>query len=213
MSKSCWLCGSISETINDVKSPIYYHCPVCDLIFIDDEYILSPREEKKRYTLHENTRENQGYVKFLTGFINEAVKPYMKNIKTGLDFGCGPGPVLSQLLTEMGIIMEYYDPYFYPGVYFSYKKYDLITCTEVLEHVRKPREVINFFQEHLNSRGILAVMTLFHNNNNFKKWWYRLDPTHICFYSPRTFHWIAKKYNLEIKYINDKNICVMQNNV
>ncbi|MTI80905.1 MAG: class I SAM-dependent methyltransferase [Firmicutes bacterium] len=209
---NCWLCGSKSSPMPEVGEKVYYHCPVCDLIFIDDKYILSPEEEMKRYTLHNNTPDNEGYVKFLSNFINEALEPFIKNCQTGLDFGCGPGPVLSDLITKLGgVKMDYYDPYFYSNIDFSNKRYDLITATEVLEHVRKPGEVLQFFKNHLSSGGTLAVMTLFHHNYDFKIWWYKRDPTHICFYSPITFKWIAEHFSLHIKYINDNNICVMRN--
>ncbi|MBM7854592.1 hypothetical protein JOC37_000965 [Desulfohalotomaculum tongense] len=211
MTRWCWLCHGRSNRITAVDKPVYYHCPVCDLIFIDDNYILNDKEEKERYLLHENTHENKGYVQFLSRFIETAVKPYRENLKTGLDFGCGPGPVLSDLLSAMGIKMDYYDPYFYNHIDFTGKKYHLITATEVLEHVRHPDKVMQFFKEHLTHRGILSIMTLFHSSYNFKKWWYRLDPTHICFYSPTTFNWIAEHFSFDIKYINSKNICVMQN--
>ncbi|MBO8138417.1 MAG: methyltransferase domain-containing protein [Desulfotomaculum sp.] len=51
---------------------------------------------------------------------------------------------------------------------------------------------MQLLKEHLAAKGILALMTLYHNNHNFKNWWYRQDKTHICFYSPKTFSWIAK---------------------
>lgn len=210
---SCPLCTSNAPVIKEIgktSEPKYYHCHICDLIFIEDRFILSPEEESKRYALHNNERENEGYVNMFKRFIDKAVKPFLPGLKNGLDFGCGPGPVLAELLSEMGLDMDVYDPYFYSDRGFLEKKYDLITATEVLEHLRYPCPVIQMLKGLLNKKGIICIMTLFHGNDDFKNWWYKQDPTHICFYSPATFAWIAKHFALKIAYINEKNICVLQ---
>lgn len=206
---NCWLCDSTAQLLKEVATPQYYHCAHCDLIFIDQRYILEPAEEKKRYLLHNNSCENKGYVQYLRNFIATAVHPFITDIQRGLDFGCGPNPVLSQLLREQGIAMDYYDPFFHPRPVFAGRRYDLITCTEVLEHVRHPRTVLELLSEHLQARGILSIMTQFHHQQPFSTWWYRQDKTHICFFSPKSFRWIAKHFNLKIVHCNDKNICVL----
>jgi 2-polyprenyl-3-methyl-5-hydroxy-6-metoxy-1,4-benzoquinol methylase len=71
--------------------------------------------EKSRYQFHENRITNLGYVKFL----NQAIEPalnYLSPGSTGLDFGCGPGPVLAELLAGMGFYMYIIDPYFFPDL-------------------------------------------------------------------------------------------------
>ncbi|WP_031517881.1 class I SAM-dependent methyltransferase [Desulfofalx alkaliphila] len=206
----CWLCKATALPIAEGR-PAYYQCPSCDLIFIDQNYILSQDEEKERYLFHDNSLDNKGYVSMFKSFIDKAVTPYAGGVKKGLDFGCGPGPVLSKLLSDRGIEMEHYDPYFYNNVKFDGKEYHLITATEVFEHLRRPDQVLHFLKKHLAPEGILAVMTLFHGNSDFTSWWYKLDPTHICFYSHKTFHWIAEHYNFSILYLDSKNICVLQN--
>ncbi|MEG6615082.1 class I SAM-dependent methyltransferase [Peptococcaceae bacterium 1198_IL3148] len=209
-SNRCWLCGGGASQILEVTKPIYYHCPTCDLIFIDRNFLISAEDEKARYQLHNNTMENEGYVKFLSRFIDNALQPLNINFQTGLDFGCGPAPVLSSLLSQRGIDMDWYDPFFYPDKNFVNKKYDLITATEVLEHLQQPKTVMDLLTYHLNPQGILAVMTQFHSQHNFKNWWYRQDNTHICFYSAKTFNWMAKHYHLKILLLDNKSICVMQ---
>ena len=128
-----------------------------------------------------------------------------------MDFGCGPGPVLKVLLNRLGIDVDIYDPYFYPDKVFEGKQYDLITCTEVFEHLKNPLEIITLLESLLKENGILAVMTLFHTtSDNFCKWWYRRDPTHICFYSPKTFKWLENNFNLVIDAIDNRSICVLR---
>ncbi|MDL5503118.1 MAG: hypothetical protein QSU88_07870, partial [Candidatus Methanoperedens sp.] len=41
---------------------IYFHCHKCDLIFVPEQFHLSPPDEEERYLLHNNTLSNEGYV-------------------------------------------------------------------------------------------------------------------------------------------------------
>lgn len=118
--------------------------------------------------------------------------------------------MLADLLSGMGIQIDIYDPYFHDDLSFSGKKYDIITSTEVLEHIREQSGLIPFLYGLLNNGGILSIMTLFHDDCHFNTWWYRNDITHICFYSSRTCRWIARRFSMRILYINNKNICIWQ---
>jgi 2-polyprenyl-3-methyl-5-hydroxy-6-metoxy-1,4-benzoquinol methylase len=98
------------------------------------------------------------------------------------------------------------------------KTYDLITCTEVLEHLKDPLETLRMLKDRLNPGGILAVMTLFHPvydisstpdplpcEKVFKAWWYRRDPTHISFFRPETFYHAARLLDMTILIMDEKN--------
>lgn len=174
------------------------------------EYFPDNEKEFERYKKHNNSPEDQGYVEYLANFIRDAEIDRMVNIKQSLDFGCGPGPVLKVLLNKLGIGVDVYDPYFFPEKTFINKKYDLITCTEVLEHLQNPLETLVLLASLLKENGILAIKTLFHSTcDHFHNWWYRSDPTHICFYSPKTFVWIEKNMDFAIKKIDGRSICVL----
>ncbi|MBO8129762.1 MAG: class I SAM-dependent methyltransferase [Peptococcaceae bacterium] len=206
----CTLCRQVSFEIKGLEKR-YYRCPNCDLFFLDPECHLSPEEEKERYTLHDNTCENKGYVAMFRRFIRKAVEPYKDTIRNALDYGCGPGPVLKVLLEDMGIKTDIYDPYFFPSRVFQDKQYDLITCTEVLEHIADPLEAFNTFTAYLKVGGILALMTRFRPPmDEFKEWWYRQDPTHVSFYSVRTFEWLARHFPLRLRYIDNRDTCVFE---
>ena len=44
----------------------------------------------------------------------------------------------------------------------------------------------------LQKGGTLAIMTRFYGvEAPFAQWWYRRDPTHVCFYCEETMRWIA----------------------
>ena len=144
--------------------------------------------EKRLYCNHNNSFANEGYVRMFRKFIDDFIEPYSGEMKTALDFGSGPGPVLATLLREHGMDVDIYDVYFSPEKSYENKTYDLITCTEVLEHLKDPLPTLRLLVDHLNSQGILAVTTMFHPGvgEEFQNWWYRRDRTHICFYTNRT---------------------------
>ena len=144
-------------------------------------------------------------------FIKKAILPHKPQIQTALDFGSGPGPVLAELLQEQGFKTDIYDKYFSSEKVYLNKKYDLITATEVFEHLKDPLSSVKLLKSHLNKNGILAIMTLFHQNNDehFKKWWYRRDSTHISFYTPKTFEFMAELLGMTRLTRDNKNICVL----
>ncbi len=52
-------------------------------------------------------------------------------------------------------------------------------------------------------------MTLFYDPDyDFNSWHYRLDPTHVTFYSMKTFEWLAKEFELSI-VVNDRKRVVL----
>ena len=62
----------------------------------------------------------------------------------------------------------------------------------------------------LDLNGYLAIMTTFMTDDNlFKDWYYRRDPTHVVFYNKETFKVIASQMNWSM--INPtKNIVLFQ---
>ena len=40
----------------------------------------------------------------------------------------------------------------------------------------------------------------------FDKWWYKNDPTHVCFFSKETFAWLGDKYKLDVEVLTDQVI-------
>ncbi|MFH1386552.1 MAG: class I SAM-dependent methyltransferase [bacterium] len=209
---SCKICSQKTRIIFDRQyEHNYYYCANCEFIFLDESKIISPAQEKKEYSFHHNSLENEGYVQMFRDFINQAIKPSRSGKTTALDFGSGPEPVLAELLRLEGFETDIYDKYFAPEMADQNKKYDLITATEVFEHLADPLSTLKQLKPLLNKNGILALMTLFHQNNDehFKAWWYRRDATHIAFYTPKTFHCLAALLNMKVKMSDQKNICVL----
>jgi hypothetical protein len=208
--KKCKICSNPTECW-DVKNKLYRYCKNCEFIFLDKKYIVSEDKEKERYLKHNNSFENEGYVKRFEEFIKK-IFDNKKDIKTALDFGSGPNPVLKQILEMKGIKTDYYDLYFQPVKVFNKKKYDLITCTEVFEHLKDPIKSLETLKKHINNEGIIVIMTLFHPNlERFKHWWYNNDETHICFYTEKTFNVMALQIGLSISFCDDKDTLILKN--
>ena len=187
----------------------YYWCPACDYIFLDPEERLPPEQERARYEQHNNSVEEPGYVGFLQGFLDEAVQPHLRTGMRVLDYGCGPGAVLCELLRRQGFVVEAYDPFFLPTP--PSGAYDLITCTEVLEHVYNPGAVWSSLTEHIVPGGMLCVMTRLHTGvEDFSSWWYHRDPTHVGFYSHKTLNAVQQLYTLCLVQSNNYDKAVFR---
>jgi len=206
----CKLCGSPDIKKIDIEDK-YYFCKNCELIFIERAAEPSAKQEYEIYQSHENTPENEGYVNMFKVFINELFAEHLDEIEEVLEYGCGPGPVLADILENKGLNVTKYDPFFYPEVEFKDKTYDLITSTEVFEHFQNPKEEVEKLLKLMNPGAYLAVMTSFHEGiEHFKDWWYRRDSTHITFYNLKTFKYIENNYPLKIIKTDKENSILLK---
>ncbi len=190
----CPIClGSNILPFKTIDKKNYFKCNFCSGLFVDSKHHLSSEEEKERYSLHNNTLYDPDYRIFLSKLYNPLVAELKKGSK-GLDFGCGPGPALAEMFKEAGFCMDLYDPIFFPQKPSTYKKYDFITCTEVVEHFYDPFNEFIKIDGMLAKKGIFAVMTNFYDESiNFENWYYRKDPTHVVFYTIQTLQYIAEE--------------------
>lgn len=179
----------------------YLQCNHCDLVFVPSQFHLNLEEEKAVYDHHENDHKDKGY----RAFLKKLLTPLTEGIDPGttcLDFGSGPGPAISTIMRELGHKCENYDQFYASQPLLLTKKYDLVTSTEVVEHLREPDEVIKLLFDCLTPEGSLGLMTsLQPKDKAFASWHYIKDPTHICFYSESTMAYIAEKYGRELKII------------
>lgn len=210
----CKLCGGDCES-HQIKSKnwekIYHRCLNCEFIFIDREELLESSEELERYEMHNNSIDDPLYRAYFQKFIDYAFEGTPKEVKI-LDYGSGPEPVLASVLEENGYSVDIYDKYFSPEKKFLGKEYDVITSTEVFEHIYDPMEALKEIADHLKPGGKLVIMTHFHYNDweRFGKWWYIKDSTHIVFYNMKTMQWIGEKLGLAVEKDNNKNIVIFR---
>ena len=211
----CPLCANTAEFFTTGENREYQLCDLCGLIFVPPRFHVSIESERKRYQEHENSLENIGYVAMFMEKIS-LIKKYCPKINTALDFGCGYEPVLKILLEREGLKTEIYDSIFFPD-YPKNKNFDLVISTETFEHLKNPFQDINWVTNYLAPSGFLAVMTRFYPLENgkpseekFSEWYYKRDPTHIVFYSSKSFHWIAGKMGFQIILNNQFNFVLLQ---
>jgi len=210
---SCKICSNATSLIEDKKKLLYYYrCTSCGFVFLDEAQRVDKIREKKQYDQHNNSLENEGYVAMFDKFIDLSITPYLQNIQTALDFGSGPTPVFSELLKRRGLEVDIYDLFYAPKKVYEEKSYDLITSTEVFEHLSKPLEVLELLTKHLNSNGYIVLMTKFppKEDDAFLNWWYRRDPTHISFFTPKSFEIMAEKVGLKLLKTINGNIALFQ---
>ncbi len=166
---------------------------------------MSPELERAEYDLHENNPDDTRY----RAFLSRLAEPLLSRLEPGmhgLDYGCGPGPTLSRMLRERGMTMDDYDPYYVADSRLLQRRYDFVTCTEVVEHFCQPAAAWRELASLVRSGGWLGIMTLLAPADAvaFSEWWYKNDPTHVSFYSATTFDWLAQAMGFTVEMIDDR---------
>lgn len=198
---TCPLCNAekVREYSQD-KRRHYFQCPVCSLVFVSSRQFLSAVDEKKRYDLHQNSPEDLSY----RSFLSRLFVPLQKELTPGshgLDFGSGPEPTLSGMFEEAGHSMTLFDYFYKPVPAALEQQYDFITATEVVEHLRDPKKELERLWTCLKQGGWLGIMTKpAVEQDGFARWYYKNDPTHVCFFSRATFAWLARQWHADVVF-------------
>lgn len=174
----------------------YFSCPACELIFVPAVFHLSPEDERAIYDQHNNDPGDPRYRAFLNRLAAPVISRLTSKPAKGLDFGSGPGPTLSSLFETAGHECANFDKFYANDTSALKTNYDYICSSEVIEHLRDPAATLHMLFSILRPKGILGIMTkLYYKEQEFAGWYYKNDPTHIAFYSEKTMHFIADKYN------------------
>jgi len=188
----CPLCqlSELADFFSDKKRE-YYRCLSCQLIFVPPYQYLLKTEEKAIYDTHQNISDDQEYRRFLNRLVGP-LEACLAPRSNGLDFGSGPGPTLSVMFAEKGHTVALYDYFYSPDKSIFDKQYDFICATEVVEHLHQPKFEFDRLWRCLKPGGHLGIMTrLVVETELFVDWFYKNDPTHVCFFSRATFKWLA----------------------
>ena len=181
----------------------FVQCNQCDLVYVEPDFLPGPATERAEYDLHQNSFEDKGYKRFL----DRLAAPLQRRLKPGargLDFGCGPAPVLASMMTENGFPTEHYDPFYFSNLNLLNNVYDFVTCTEAIEHFHAPSREWKIMLSMLKPGGVLAIMTKrVVNKQRFASWHYKNDKTHVSFFSEATFTWLADNYDLNLEIEGD----------
>lgn len=206
----CIVCGARAvQAFAVIDTLRYYRCAVCEATFLDPSQRLSREDEHQRYRLHKNDPADPGYRRFLARLSTPLVARLASGCR-GLDYGCGPEPVLAGMLAEAGHRMRVFDPLFFPDRAPLDDSYDFITCSEVLEHCHHPAEEFARFDRLLRPGGWLALMTCFQTEDHrFAHWHYRRDRTHVVFFRATTLRLLARGLGWQCE-IPVKNVALLR---
>jgi 2-polyprenyl-3-methyl-5-hydroxy-6-metoxy-1,4-benzoquinol methylase len=209
--QACPLCATTlsGDILESADRRRHHLCNHCHLIATLPTYYTAPEMELQRYLTHNNSIDNPGYVAFLNRILHP-VLPYLSDGMDILDYGCGPVPVLSELLALKGYNCENYDLYFAPdGI--KKNSYNVIFSSECFEHFKEPLSEIQKITSLLTKEGILAIMTERYTDvPRFRNWYYARDISHIAFYHKKTIGYICSQYNLNCIYDDGKRVCLLQ---
>jgi SAM-dependent methyltransferase len=195
---NCPLCGARAAgawASDDRRA--YHRCPCCDLIFVPPTSHISTSEEKALYDYHENNESDPRYREYLSK-VTDLMVPFLRTGERGLDFGAGPTTVLASLLGEKGLVVDSYDLYYRPDARIWDRSYDFIVLSEVIEHLRAPGETMRSLGKLLEPRGRLFIKTAFgpESPEEFRRWYYRNDPTHISFFNQKSLRALGQDLGL-----------------
>ncbi|MFP4478282.1 MAG: methyltransferase domain-containing protein [Candidatus Izemoplasmatales bacterium] len=206
----CRLCHAKMNFFSRTRNRDYYRCPNCDSIQLDEDQLLSPLKEKNRYDTHNNDIFDLGYQKFVSP-ITDYILNHFKKTDLGLDFGAGPGPVISKILIDNHYHIKQYDPHYHPNQELLKDQYDYIIACEVIEHFYQPKEEFERLKKLLKENGAWVFMTdLYDDSIDFNQWYYKNDETHVIFYTTKTLEYIKEVYHFNDLMV-DKRLIVFSN--
>lgn len=191
LNPQCRLCRGETKLFFEKRNEKYYQCLRCFALFLNPANYLTKKEEKNRYLEHNNDVEDPGYQEFVEPIVSLVSQKFSQKSQ-GLDFGAGTGPVAARLLQQKGYAVQLYDPFFWNNPKALNRKYNFIICCEVIEHFHFPLKEFKLLKSLLKPGGSLICMTdLYSEEIDFKKWYYKDDPTHVFFYHQNTLTKIA----------------------
>lgn len=206
----CRVCtGSPLRPFQSVDGRDYWRCPACEATLLDETQLPSADAERAEYALHENAAGDAGYRRHLARLLDPLL-PKLAPASKGLDYGCGPGPVLAAMLREAGHDVALYDPFFHRDEAALERRYDFVACTEVVEHFHRPAHEFARLRALLRPGGWLGILTCFQTDDaRFAGWHYRRDTTHVAFYREATFRHLAARHGWRCD-VPAKDVVLMQ---
>lgn len=211
MKNICPLCFSKAKPFYEEKHHLpqrYYRCGVCDAVFVDSDDFVDTLREQKVYENHNIDTSDEGYRNFVSPLVN-AIKRDFSPEHEGLDFGAGRSQIVSVMLAQKGYTIKNYDPFFADDTTLLEKKYDFISACEVVEHFHSPKKEFTHLHGMLKNGGKLYLMTDVYMEQDFAQWYYKNDPTHVFFYTPKTFEWIRKEFGFTSVVITNNRLIVL----
>ena len=189
---ACLLCGAVAGPFHAEGGRRWRSCGVCGLVQLDPDCWPSREERDQRLRLHRNDPGNEGYRNWLRP-VAAALAARLPVGARGVDLGCGPVPLLVELLREAGLDARGWDPLFHPDPPPTPGQDWLCAC-EVFEHLEDPAATLGLWRSWLRPGGWLALSTsLLERDGHFPGWGYARDPAHLVVARPLTLDWLADR--------------------
>lgn len=128
-----------------------------------------------------------------------------------LDYGCGPVKALEHILQDAPFNTLSWDKY-YHSTPLELESFDIIFCHEVVEHFTQAQSDFEELLARTHPGSLLFIRTELYPDSldEFKAWYYKNDPTHVIFYHPQSFKYLAQRYNLKLLDVFDGNKILLQ---
>ncbi|SKB40388.1 Methyltransferase domain-containing protein [Salegentibacter holothuriorum] len=203
---NCILCKGATKKFWKSKNREFVECTNCGGIQLLSQFYISKKAEEARYLTHNNDVDDPKYQDFVKPITSRILKDFSTE-HSGLDYGCGTGPVISIQLEKEGYKTVLYDPYFHPQTSVLTNKYNFIICCEVMEHFYKPQQEFRTLASLLKPGGKLYCKTsLYSEKIDFDNWYYKNDVTHVFFYTEKSLIWIKDNLDFSALEIHPNRI-------
>ncbi|MDT0642894.1 class I SAM-dependent methyltransferase [Zunongwangia sp. F363] len=188
----CSLCNGRTRPFHKWKEIEYARCKNCKAVLLLPQCYLPAEDEKNRYLRHNNDVADLHYIRFTAPITNAILEDFPKEA-SGLDYGCGTGPVIANQLQSKEYNVALYDYFFKNDKNLLKQQYDFIICSEVMEHFHYPAAEFRELAAMLNPGGKLYCKTsLYSEAIDFENWYYKNDNTHVIFYTEESLQWIRE---------------------
>ncbi|WP_168221517.1 class I SAM-dependent methyltransferase [Aquisphaera giovannonii] len=187
----------------------YHRCPSCRFLFTTD-FDGFTADDLKRYIY------NDDYIRVDPDYPEERPRINADNLsvlfpadrpRRTLDYGGGSGR-LAELLRVRGFgEVRTYDPFVEAFAERPAGRFDLIVCTEVLEHATDPRRVLEDIAGLLDDPGMVLFTTLLQPpdlDSQGLGWWY-VGPRngHVSLFTAESLDRLAEPLGLHLASFND----------
>ena len=183
----------------------YHRCPNCQLVFTGD-FDAWDHEEFRRQIY------NEGYAHVDPDYAGERPACSAGTIASlfggacrgmeVLDYGGGNGALAALLSREHGMRAESYDPFNPDTAALPTRRFPLVTCFEVLEHVPDPRATIRAIAGLVQENGMVLFSTLVQPADFATQgvdWWYVAPRNgHVTLFSAKALKALWAEFGFEM---------------
>lgn len=197
MAEPCRLCDDTATGwVTTADGCTYYQCQRCGVIQLGRESLPTRTDEEARYRLHNNSPDDPRYQRYIQRIYDGIAShlPRALGAARWLDIGCGPTPLLAETAAARGWLATSYDPIFFPEESVLDERAHVVSLVEAIEHLHWPMRDLDRYAACVEPGGLFAVRTAVWTGEaeDFDRWWYRRDETHVQFLTPLTVEFLVE---------------------